>query len=81
VAEITDDDRQVLTRWLTGSHAAQNASDVIRLQDIANRVADDAKNDEHITQFYSDRVNKTKDRVGLSDSAVQNAIINILKLS
>lgn len=42
---VTEDDREVLTRWMDGSHATKDGSDRFRLQDIAMRVAEDAKKD------------------------------------
>jgi hypothetical protein len=49
---LTDDDRQVLSRWLDGSHATSSGSDRFLLQDIAIRISDDAKKDANINVIY-----------------------------
>jgi hypothetical protein len=48
---LTDDDRQVLNRWLEDSYASKSDSNRRRLQDIAIRIAEDAKKDVSITQY------------------------------
>lgn len=47
---LTDDDRQVLSRWLDGSSATPDGNDKFRLQDIAIRITEDAKKDANSSQ-------------------------------